>query len=80
MNVFKLSDKIEAFVRKISFRRFDASDNSAHEYFSFCNRMLPDLFLVSLPLVVSNAASEHLNRLETNSKQYFTKIFLPTPG
>ena len=37
--------------------------------------MLPDLAIISLPLVVSNSASEHLNRLETNFKQYFTSDF-----
>ena len=37
--------------------------------------MLADLFIISLPLVVSNAASEHLSRLETNFKQYFTSDF-----
>ena len=37
--------------------------------------MQADLSIISLPLVVSNAASEHLNRLETNFKQYFTSGF-----
>ena len=74
-NVLELSDKIEAFLRKISLWRVDVSDNSGHEYFPFFNRMLADLSIISLPLVVSNAASEHFNRLETNFKQYFTSDF-----
>ena len=37
--------------------------------------MLDDLSIISLPLVVSNTASEHLNRFETNFKQYFTSDF-----
>ena len=37
--------------------------------------MLADLSIISLPLVVSNTVSEHLNRLETNFKQYFTSDF-----
>ena len=73
--VLKLSDKIKAFVRKIFLRRFDISDDSGHEHFPFLNRTLADLFIISLPLVVSNAASEHLNRLETNFQQYFTSDF-----
>ena len=50
-------------------------DNSGHKYFPFLNCMLADLSIISLPLVVSNAASEHWNRLETNFKQYFTSDF-----
>ena len=74
-NVLELSVKIEVFLRKISLWRVDVSDNSGHEYFPFLNRMLADLSIISLPLVVSNAASKHLNRLETNFKQYFTSDF-----
>ena len=74
-NALELSDKIEAFLRKISLWRVDVSDNSGQEYFPFLNRMLADLSIISLPLVVSNAAFEHLNRLETNFKQYFTSDF-----
>ena len=74
-NILELSDKIEAFVRKISLWRFDVSDNSGHEYFPFLNRMLADLSVISLPLVVSNTASEHLSALEANFKQYFTSDF-----
>ena len=37
--------------------------------------MLADLSIISLPLVVSNAASEYWNRLVTNFKQYFTSDF-----
>ena len=43
--------------------------------FLFTRWMLADLSIVFLPLVVSNAASEHLNGLKTNSKQYFTSDF-----
>ena len=74
-NVLELSDKIKAFIRKISLWRVDVSDNSGHEYFAFLNSMLADLSIISLPLVVSNTASDHLNRLETNFKQYFTSDF-----
>ena len=74
-NILELSDKIEALVRKISLWRFDVSDNSGHEYFPFLNRMLADLSVISLPLVVSNTASEHLSALEANFKQYFTSDF-----
>ena len=74
-NILELSDKIEAFVRKISLWRFDVSNNSGHEYFPFLNRMLADLSVISLPLVVSNTASEHLSALEANFKQYFTSDF-----
>ena len=74
-NVFELSDKIKAFIRKISLWRVDVSDNSGHECFRFLNRMLADLSIISLPLVVSNTASEHLNRLETNFKQVFYQRF-----
>ena len=58
-NVSELSDKIEAFVRKISLWRFDVFDNSGHEYFPFLDCMLADLSIISLPLVISNVASEH---------------------
>ena len=75
-NVLELSDKIEAFLRKNSLWRVDVSNNSGHNYFPFLNRMLADLsIIISLPSVVSNAASEHVNRLETNFKQYFTSDF-----
>ena len=74
-NILELSDKIEAFVRKISLWRFDVSDNSGHEYFPFLNRMLADLSVISLPLVVSNTACEHLSALGANFKQYFTSDF-----
>ena len=74
-NILELSDKIEAFVRKISLWRFDVSDISGHEYFPFLNCMLADLSVSSLPLVVSNTASERLNALEANFKQYFTSDF-----
>ena len=57
-NVLELSDKIEAFLRKISLWRVGVSNNSGHEYFPFLNRMLADLPIISLPLVVSKAASE----------------------
>ena len=43
--------------------------------FLFARWILADLSIVSLPLVVSNATSEHLNRVATNSKQYFTSDF-----
>ena len=43
--------------------------------FLFARWMLAELSIVSLSLVVSNAASEHLHRLRTNSKQYFTSGF-----
>ena len=74
-NILELSDKIEAFVRKISLWCFDVSNNSRHEYFPFLNLMLTDLSITSLPLVVSNTPSEHLSTLEANFKQYFTSDF-----
>ena len=74
-NVLGLSHKMKAFLRKISLWHVDVSDNSGQEYFPFLNRMPADLSIISLPLVVSNATSEHLNRLETNFKQYFTSDF-----
>ena len=46
---------------------------------TFLNRMLVDLSIISPTLVISNAASEHLNRLEINFKQYFTSDFFPIP-
>ena len=80
-NVLELSDKIETFVKKISLKHFDVSDNSGHEYFPFLNRMLADLSILSLPLVVSNAACELLIGLETNFKQYFASdFFFRMPG
>ena len=75
VNILELSDKIEAFVKKIFQGRFDVSDSSGHEYFPFLNRMLTDLSITSLPLVVSNTSSEHLSTLEGNFKQYFTSNF-----
>ena len=74
-NILELFDKIEAFVRKISLWRFDVSDNSGHEYFPFLNHMLADLSVISLLLVVSNTASEHLSAFKANFKQYFTSYF-----
>ena len=74
-NILELSDKIEAFVRKIYLWRFDVSDNSGHEYFPFLNRMLTDLSITSLSLMVSNTSSEHWSTLEANFKQYFTSEF-----
>ena len=74
-NILELSDKIEAFVRKISLRCFDVSNNSRHKYFPFLNRMLTDLSITSLPLVISNTSFEHLSTLEANFKQYFTSDF-----
>ena len=74
-NILELSDKIEAFVRKIFLWHFDISDNSGHKYFPFLNGMLTDLSITSLPLVVSNTFSEHLSTLEANFKQYFTSNF-----
>ena len=67
-NVLEFSDKIKAFIKKISLLRVDVSDNSGREYLPFLNRMIADLSIISLPLVVSNTASEHLNRFETNFK------------
>ena len=53
-NILEWSDKIEAFVRKISLRPLDVSDNSGHEYFPLLNRMLTDLPITSLPLPFKN--------------------------
>ena len=74
-NILELSNKIEAFVRKIFLWHFDFFDNCGHEYFPFLNCMLTDLSFTSLPLVVSNTSSEHLSTLEANFKQYFTSDF-----
>ena len=80
VNILELSDKIEAFVKKISMGRFDVSDNSGHEYFPFLNCMQTNFSIISLPLLVSNISSEHLSTLEANFKQYLQAIFFTMPG
>ena len=72
-NILEMSDKIDAFVKKIIFWKNDISSHSGSEYFSCITRMLSNLNLTDLPPTVSEIITGHLNNLESHFQKYFTE-------